>query len=96
MTVSINDLAIPKEVKKKTLTTKCIKFGYLNARSVNNKSSEISVFIDDNKHDICAITESWLTTGDEQITTGNLTPEGYKLHHVPRDKGRGGWSSNTM
>ena len=57
---------------------------------MNNKSSEISEFIDDNKLDICAITENWLTTGDEQITTGNLTPEGYKLHHVPRDKGRGG------
>ena len=63
----------------------------LNARSVKNKSDEIADLICENEIDICAITETWLSTTDgDKISIGNLTPVGYSLLHVPRAKGRGG------
>ena len=72
------------------LKNKCLKLGYINARSVKNKSNELCDYIKDHELDGLAITETWLTKRDESITEGKLTPPGYKLHHVPRNNGRGG------
>ena len=36
----------------------------INARSVKNKASEIAEFITDNDTDVCAITETWLSSGE--------------------------------
>jgi exonuclease III len=64
--------------------------GYLNARSVNNKASEVADFIAEKHMDICAISETWLHSGSNDIVCGELVPPGYKLQHVPRRSGRGG------
>ena len=38
-----------------------------------------------------AITETWLRSGDkDKIITGDITPAGYKIHHVPRCGRKGG------
>ena len=69
-----------------------MKVGYFNARSVCNKSNELNDFIVDNRLDICAITETWLTGDGErdQIVCGTLTPNGYKLDTLSRKTGKGG------
>ena len=68
-----------------------IKVSYMNIRSVNNKSESIAEQIIDEDIDICVLTETWLRPGDkDQISRGNLTPEGYKLFDVPRPSKRGG------
>ena len=76
----------------KPLLAKSMKMGYLNARSVRNKGNEIVNFITENQLDVCAITETWLSGNDskDQIVCGDLTPVGFKLEHVARDKRRGG------
>jgi hypothetical protein len=84
------DQAQNKKDNKPLFTKMCIKFGYFNVKSVNNKSSEINDEISEIQLDICAITDARSWNGDEFIKSGDLTPEVYKLHHVPRDKGRGG------
>ena len=72
------------------------KFCLLNARSVKaitvlgtRKSTAIVDYVVENDLDIIAITETWLTT-DDRAAPGEITPDGYKLHHVPRTSRRGG------
>ena len=68
-----------------------LNFTLLNARSVKNKASEIAELITDSDYDICAITETWLTSGEkDNIVRDDLTPSGYALIDVPRTKTRGG------
>ncbi len=55
----------------------------LNARSVNNKSTEISEFIHDNNIDVLALTETWLKKGDDSVIN-DLCPEGYSFVGKPR------------
>ena len=70
---------------------------YLNARSVKNKADDIADLMVERKIDICAITETWLSaTESDKIAIGNLTPPGYSVLHVPRSKGRGGWSGYCL
>jgi tRNA A58 N-methylase Trm61 len=72
-------------------TVSKLSCGYLNARSVKNKASEISEFITDNKLDVCAISETWLNDGDvDAVSCDALKPAGYRLDHVPRSTGKGG------
>ena len=72
-------------------TRQDLRFIYINARSVCNKSDVIANNIIDNDADICTITETWLHPGDrDRPDIKDLTPDGYKLHHVPRQGGKGG------
>ena len=75
-----------------TFYSKAMNVGYLNARSVRNKAEDICDFICENDLDICTITETWLNKSDDKdkVVTGDLTPAGYDLLHVPRAKGKGG------
>jgi hypothetical protein len=62
---------------------------------VKNKADSIAEYLVDKDVDVCAVTETWLRTGDEdKIVIGNLIPDGYKLCHVARTgvkvKGGGG------
>ena len=43
----------------------------------------------ENDLDIIAITETWLTA-DDRVASGEITPDGYKHHHVPSTSKRGG------
>ena len=55
------------------------------------KRFEIAGFIEEKNLDVSAITESWLKGTDKDKAIINvLIPPGFKLHHVPRSKKRGG------
>ena len=70
---------------------KKLTVSYFNAGSVRNKATAITDFLTDEKVDICAITETWLKDGTKDIVSyGDITPAGYKLEHIPREKRRGG------
>ena len=62
----------------------------LNVRSVNNKAALISDLIVDNAYDIVGLTETWLSSEGCESILGELTPDGYSIHHIPRLSGRGG------
>ncbi len=83
---SLIQIPLEKKPPYKTLTV-----GYMNARSVRNKALMISDFIVENKLDVLCVAETWLRCdgGDEPVCT-EMTPQGYKLLHVPRSKGKGG------
>ena len=72
-----------------------VKFCLLNARSVKaivlgtRKSTAIVGYVVENDLDIITITVTRLTT-DDRAAPGEITPDGYKLHHVPRTSRRGG------
>ena len=63
----------------------CLK----TAHSLKNKADEICDYIVDKDVDVCAVTETWLGKNDA-IICGQVTPQGYKMHHVCRKSGRGG------
>ena len=65
------------------------KLGLLNAQSVCNKTECIEDFIIEHKLDICAITETWLSSNDD-LHARLLTPNGYTSHTISRSNKRGG------
>ena len=75
----------------KTSQAKNISIQLLNARSIGNKSDEISEVILDKDLDILVITETWMKKGDtDSFAARNMTPNGYQLLHTPRLKKPGG------
>ena len=71
--------------------SKCLSVALLNARSVNNKTLVINDFILENKLDLVALTETWLTDGALNTPViGELVPPGYSVINVPRKSGIGG------
>ena len=73
--------------------TKCtngnVKFAVVNARSVANKIDEIKHIIDEDKIDVLAITETWLSTNSE-YERHEIVPSGYEIIHVDREGRKGG------
>ena len=61
----------------------------INIKSIRNKSVALADFINSNKSDIIAITETWLRPDDTDSFIASVTP-GYKCTLVPRPEGRGG------
>ena len=47
-------------------------------------------FINSNKSDVIAVTETWLQPDDTDSFIADVTLPGYKCTHVPRSEGRGG------
>ena len=66
-----------------------VKFGLINAQSTRNKVDLISEYIVNDQINVAAITETWLTKDDEQLSN-DITPKGYTMHHATRDGRRGG------
>ena len=68
-----------------------MKFGYLNAWSVKEKTTDVVNFIAEFKLEVLCITETWLRSdgGDESVCV-DMTPPGYKMVQSPRTTGRGG------
>lgn len=66
-----------------------LKLYTLNCRSVKNKALSISDLIISNNIDLIALTETWLGTDIDKVVLGDLVPEGYDIHQIPR-KQRGG------
>ena len=57
----------------------------VNGRLVRNKTNEIVDYVIDKHVDILGLTETWLHDGDsDKKTLDDLTPNGYKLRHLPR------------
>ena len=70
-------------------TTHLVKFSLLNAQSARNKANILNEYIVNDKINIAAITETWFTPDDEQLSN-DLTPKGYDIFHATRDGRRGG------
>ena len=64
----------------------------MNCRSVNNKASLISDTIIEKDWDCVALTETWLSSDDEnnRVVISSLVPEGYNIVHIPRATRGGG------
>ena len=62
----------------------------INIRSIRNKSVALADFINSNKSDIIAVTETWLRPDDTDSFIASVTPSAYKCMHVPCPEGRGG------
>ena len=66
-------------------------FAILNARSLKNKHTAITDYIIDNKLDIVAFTETWLSNdGSDDVTVSHMSIPGYTFSHVPRSYSVGG------
>ncbi|XP_038049729.1 uncharacterized protein LOC119723237 [Patiria miniata] len=63
--------------------------GLINCQSACNKSDLIIDHIRDYSIDILALTETWFRA-EQDRNTASITPEGYKLVHIPRKGRRGG------
>lgn len=61
----------------------------LNIRSVRTKTTEWREFILDNKIDLVALTETWLTPNDQAVVN-EMCLDGYKFLGVPRVTRGGG------
>ena len=60
----------------------------INIRSIRNKSVALAEFINSNKSDIIAVTETWLGPDDTDSFIASVTPPGYKcisstIVHLP-------------
>ena len=62
----------------------------INMRSIKNKSVAFVDFINSNKSDVIAVTETWLRSDDTNSLIASVTLPGYKNTHVPHSEGRGG------
>ena len=68
-----------------------VKFGLLNARSVRNKTIEITDYVIENELDLVALTETWLgPEGSDSVVEGDLCPNGYTLQLSSRESRGGG------
>jgi len=76
----------PSAVSSKQPTS--LKYGLLNARSVNNKTESVVDFMLEHKLQILCITETWLNI-DHSFTTNNVTPNGFNIVSSPRLNKRG-------
>ena len=71
--------------------THALKFGLLNARSVNEKENLIADHIIENNLDVVALTETWLgPQGSNPVLEGDLCPPGYSLALQSRTTRGGG------
>jgi len=71
--------------------TSTLNIGYMNARSINNKTTEINEYICDNNIHVLALTETWLTgTTKDDATKNEIKPAGYEIAHLARKGRKGG------
>ena len=87
----INITSTTSELTKKQVPGFQLNFCLLNARSVNNKISEIKDYTIDKDVDLFAITESWLKADESSdFVSRDIAPNGYGFLHCPRPNGTGG------
>ena len=72
-----------------TIHNTALSFACLNVCSLKNKGTGIYDFLFESSTDIFAITESWLSTEEEENLScyATMLPEGYKIRHIPRSTG---------
>ena len=81
-----NLISIPRTNTKSSFE---LKFGTVNAMSLNNKSLSILETVLDHKLDILLITEMWINDEKADVL-GDLNSSGYTFKNFPREDYRGG------
>src|SRR5271170_3988548 len=77
-------------------TSSTLNLVHLNTRSAScitdsyDKPALIKELISDNKIDLLALTETWLSPDTSPSVLNSLTPKNYSIMHHPRAEGRGG------
>ena len=79
-----NNLVIIKAQKADVIKSKSLNLGYINSRSVRNKTTSINSFIVEQDLDMLAITETWLHEEGDEATIKEMLPEGFSAKHEPR------------
>ena len=59
------------------------KFGLINARSVQNKSTALSEYMPDKCVDLLVVTETWLSVSSQSSVINSLCPEGFAFPSKP-------------
>ena len=68
-----------------------LKCGLINIQSVGNKTNKIRNLINEDKLDICILTETWLQKNiSDSSKIKELTPKTHCFHHMPREGKKGG------
>ena len=62
----------------------------INIRSIRYKSVAFADFINSNKSDVIAVTETWLQSDDTDSFIASVTTPGYKCTHIPSPEGKAG------
>ena len=76
--------------KQKSAQNNSFSFGYINARSVKNKTLIINDFVTENNFDAFLLSETWLCELGTEVEINELTPPGYSFIHCPRPSGNYG------
>ena len=74
---------LAKQRVKDKIEKKCINICSFNARSVKNMAEDIAELINDEKVDICAITETWIVSGHYDNIQRN---QQYAMIHKAKEK----------
>jgi hypothetical protein len=80
-----------KQVKREMEMKRFIPLGYVNARSIRNKTARIQQHIESLDLDVLTITETWAKDaldGDDHLR--RACPPGYSFLHTAREKRNGG------
>ena len=72
-----------------SVCTSYLKLCTVNIRSMRSKSASVFDFISENKADLYAFTETWLTDNDSALIH-DIVPAGHRFVHCPRTGRRGG------
>ena len=75
-----------------------VELGVMNCRSVDNKLDYIFDHCNDNKLDIVALTETWISNDPSKSNRVVIecAERGYTLHQIPRSSGRRGGGVGVM
>ena len=88
-TANLRNLSYLTRVNKNLNNYKSLRFCTWNAQSVCNKTAVLQDYLCQEKVDLCAITESWIS-GDQAAVRVECTPPGYGFADHPRIRRSGG------
>ena len=66
-----------------------LSLAHVNAQSIRNKIGSFQHYLQDEKIDLCTVTDTWLKP-DDIIHPKEITPPGYDILSKPRTDGRQG------
>ena len=83
------NIKVTKDGNNQRPATKHLNICTVNTQSIRNKSGEFVEHVISNKIDLCAVTETWLQSGDDAVRQ-ECQPVGYSFMDCPRQCGRKG------
>ena len=79
------------EITKEANSTKFFDINHVNVRSIRNKAPQVQLELGSQGIDVCAITEIWLRSSEEEaILLQQITPPGYDTVSYLRSNGKTG------